>query len=69
MIGHHHPGASIEIWAEDEARIGLVPIVRRVWAPKGERPVARQRRAYEWVYVYGFVRPSTGQVECSCCLP
>lgn len=63
MIGRHHPGASVEIWAQDEARIGLVPIVRRVWAPKGERPLAQQRRAYEWVYVYGFVRPSTGQVE------
>ena len=63
LIGRHHPGASLEIWAQDEARIGLVPIVRRVWAPKGERPLAQQRRRYEWVYVYGFVRPSTGQVE------
>ena len=34
-----------------------------MWAAKGERPIAQQRRAYEWVYVYGFVRPSTGQVE------
>lgn len=63
MIGRHHPGAAVELWAQDEARIGLVPIVRRVWAPKGERPVAQQRRRYEWLYVYGFVRPSTGQVE------
>jgi transposase len=63
MIGRHYPGANVEIWAQDEARIGLVPIVRRIWAAKGERPIAQQRRAYEWVYVYGFVRPSTGQVE------
>lgn len=63
MIGRHHPGAAVELWAQDEARIGLVPIVRRVWAPKGERPLAQQRRCYEWLYVYGFVRPSTGQVE------
>ena len=63
MIGRHHPNATLEIWAQDEARIGLVPIVRRVWAPKGVRPLAQQRRRYEWVYVYGFVRPSTGQVE------
>ena len=63
MIGRHHPGASVELWGQDEARIGLVPIVRRVWALKGQRPVAQQRRRYEWLYVYGFVRPSTGQVE------
>jgi hypothetical protein len=63
QIGRHHPDASVEIWAQDEARIGLVPIVRRVWSPKGTRPLAQQRRRYEWLYVYGFVRPSTGQVE------
>ena len=28
-----------------------------------ERPLAQQRRRYEGVYVYGFVRPSTGDVE------
>ena len=40
---------AIELWAQDEARIGLVPIVRRVWAHRGERPLARQRRCYEWL--------------------
>lgn len=63
MIGRHHPTAGVEVWAQDEARVGLVPIVRRVWASKGERPLAQQRRRYEWVYVYAFVRPSTGQVQ------
>ena len=24
----------------DEHRIGLKPIIRRVWAPKGQRPIA-----------------------------
>jgi hypothetical protein len=35
-----HPEAVIEIWAMDEHRIGLKPIMRRIWAPKGERPIA-----------------------------
>ena len=35
--------------------------MRRVWAPKGQRPIAPVRRRYEWLYVYGFVRPRTGQ--------
>ena len=63
MVGRHHPQATVEVWAQDEARLGLVPIVRRVWAPRGERPIATGRRRYEWVYVYGFVHPSTGRVE------
>ncbi len=36
-------------------------MVRRVWAPRGQRPAAPVRRAYQWLYVYGFVRPRTGQ--------
>jgi DDE superfamily endonuclease len=44
----------------DEHRIGLKPIVRRVWAPKGERPIAFGHHRYEWLYVWGFVEPATG---------
>ncbi len=36
--------------------------MRRVWAPVGERPIARLKRGYEWTYLYGFVRPTTGEV-------
>lgn len=56
-----HPTAEISVWAEDEHRLGLLPVVRRVWAPRGQRPTAAVARHYEWLYVYGFVRPSTGQ--------
>lgn len=49
------------VWAEDEHRLGLIPIVRRVWAPRGTRPIAPSDRHYEWLYVYGLVRPTTGQ--------
>ena len=45
----------------DEHRLGLLPVLKRVWAPKGQRPRAPVRRRYEWLYVYGFVRPTTGQ--------
>jgi transposase len=34
-----HPEAEeVELWAQDEARLGLKPVMRRVWAPVGERP-------------------------------
>lgn len=56
-----YPTAEITLWAEDEHRLGLLPVVRRVWAPKGQRPLAHVARHYAWLYVYGFVRPRTGQ--------
>ncbi len=56
-----HPAAPVAVWAQDEHRLGLLPVIRRVWAPKGQRPAAHVRRQYQWRYVYGFVRPSTGQ--------
>jgi transposase len=51
----------VEVWSQDECRIGLIPIVRQVWAPRGKRPVTSNTTKYEWVYVYGFVRPATGE--------
>jgi transposase len=56
-----HPAATVTLWAEDEHRLGLLPVVRRVWAPRGQRPIARVERHYEWLYVYAFVRPATGR--------
>ncbi len=55
------PERAVELWCEDEARLGLKPIVRKVWALRGQRPVASNHTRYEWLYVYGFVRPATGQ--------
>jgi transposase len=35
-------------------------VLRRVWAKRGRRPVAVAEPRYEWLYLYGFVRPTTG---------
>jgi len=56
-----HPDAAVEIWAMDEHRIGLKPIVRGVWAPVGERPIALGHHRFEWLYVTGFVEPASGR--------
>lgn len=45
----------------DEHRIGLKPIVRRVWSKRGERPVVTVHHRYQWLYVYGFVQPMSGR--------
>lgn len=55
------PAQAVELWCEDEARLGLKPNVRKVWALRGQRPLATNHTRYEWLYVYGFVRPATGQ--------
>src|SRR5438876_892139 len=55
-----NPGKPVEVWAEDEARLGLKPVTRRVWWLKGCRPTSSGRTKYEWLYVYGFTRPATG---------
>jgi transposase len=56
-----HPDTPVEIFATDEHRIGLKPITRRVWAPRGERPVALGHHRYEWLYVTAFVQPTSGE--------
>lgn len=56
-----HPDTVIETFATDEHRIGLKPILRRVWAPRGERPVAPCHHRFEWLYVTAFVSPATGE--------
>jgi len=55
-----HLDAKLEVWAADEHRIGLKPIIRGVWAPIGERPIALSHHRFEWLYVTGFVEPATG---------
>ncbi len=61
-IEEAYPEAEVQLWAQDEARLGLKPVMRKVWAPVGERPVARFKRGYKWTYLYGFVRPESGEV-------
>ena len=55
------PQAQVELWAMDEHRIGLKPLLRRVWAPIGQRPLAPVRHRFEWRYLVGFVHPASGR--------
>lgn len=56
-----YPLAKIEVWFFDEHRIGLKPILKKVWSPIGKRPQAIVQHQYEWLYVYGFVEPKSGK--------
>jgi transposase len=48
-----HPGVKIDTWFFDEHRVGLKPILKKVWSKIGTRPIARVSHRYEWLYVYG----------------
>jgi transposase len=56
-----HPDRPVEVWAEDEHRLGLKPIRRRVWAPVGQRPIALGHHRYQWLQVVAFVQPTSGE--------
>jgi transposase len=55
------PRATVELWAIDEHRIGLKPILHKVWCFDGQRPVAPVQHRYEWRYLVGFVHPASGR--------
>jgi transposase len=47
----------------DEHRIGLKPILRRVWVRKGSRPCVAVQQRYEWISLSAFVHPQSGRTE------
>ena len=53
-------GKPLEIWFQDEARIGQQGTLTRVWAARGSRPRAPRDTRYEWTYLFGAVCPGRG---------
>ena len=60
-IQQAYPDASVEIWCEDEHRIGLQPVTRQVWTQAGQSPMATVKWKREWLWLYAFVQPQTGE--------
>ncbi len=60
-LQEENPDCELEVWFFDEHRVGLKPILKKVWSKIGERPIAIVQHRYEWLYVYGFVQPRTGE--------
>src|SRR5437764_1436055 len=50
-------GKPVEIWFQDEARVGQQGTLTRVWARRGTRPRAPRDRRYAWAYLFGAVCP------------
>jgi DDE superfamily endonuclease len=53
-------GKPIEVWFQDEARVGQQGTLTRLWARRGSRPRAVRDTRYEWAYIFGAVCPRRG---------
>ena len=50
-------GKPVEIWFDDEARVGQQGTLTRVWARRGSRPRAPRDRRFQSAYLFGAVCP------------
>ena len=48
----------LEVWFQDEARVGQQGTLARLWARKGSRPPAPKDCRYAWAYIFGAVCPA-----------
>jgi hypothetical protein len=53
--------ATIEIWFQDEARIGQKNKITRRWAKRGTRPSAPRDQRTASTYIFGAVCPKEGK--------
>jgi transposase len=56
-----HPGRRIELWWQDEARVGQKNKLTRRWARGGTRPRALHAQRTAWAYLFGAICPAEGQ--------
>lgn len=56
-------GTQLKVWVMDEVRFDLHTDLRRVWVPKGSRPVVERQTKYEWDYLYGSLEVTQGQAH------
>jgi transposase len=55
------PNSVVELWAVDEHRVGLKPILHKVWSLGNQRPLAPVQHRYAWRSLVGFVHPASGR--------
>ena len=51
-------GKPLEVWFQDEARVGQQGTLTRVWARRGSRPPAPRDQRHHWAYIFGAVCPA-----------
>jgi len=59
-VKQEHPDQNVQVWFQDEARLGQQGTLTTVWAEKGSRPTAVRQTEYEWCYLFAAVNPMNG---------
>jgi hypothetical protein len=57
-LPEHAAGKPLEIWFQDEARVGQQGRLTRLWAKRGTRPRAPRDQRYAWTYLFGALCPA-----------
>jgi len=57
----------IEVWFQDEARVGQKGSIEYVWAPIGSRPPMVRDNRHDSVHIFGAICPARGVVRRSSC--
>ena len=60
-IPNTHSVPKIRIFAQDESRFGLLPVVRKRITCKGVKPIGYLKYSFENYYLDGAVEPTTGE--------
>lgn len=59
-MGSSNAGQPVEVWFQDEARVGQQGTLTRIWAKRGTRPRALRDRRFNWAYLFGAICPARG---------
>ena len=51
----------IDIWFQDESRVGQQGSISRVWHTRGQRPRLIRQQQFEYAYIYGAICPSRAE--------
>ena len=68
LLPSHIQASDLEIWSQDEIRIGQQGSPCRIWAKRGSRPRKVKQRQFLSTYIYGAANHHTGQ-SCVLVLP
>jgi transposase len=61
QIATAHPGAQVQLWCQDEARIGQKGRTCHRWYQRGVRPPGLADKRFESLYLFAACRPGTDQ--------
>jgi putative transposase len=57
VLPAHAHGKPIEVWFQDEARVGQQGTIAYVWAPRGSRPPAVRDNRHDSAWLFGAICP------------